>query len=95
MHLRFDYLFFRKEDAKTNCQNIEQQLTESMNQLKVTEDSRQPLFSRKKEIQGNFIKYQNKQNAYDKMIKDIEFTQSQLKREKDKSATFINQHLVC
>lgn len=88
-------IFFRKNDAKTDCTNAETQLTESMNKLKVTEDSRQPLLLRKKEIQGNFIKYENKKNAYEKMIKDIEFIKNQLKREKEKSTTFINQYMVC
>lgn len=95
MYLNSIIYFLRKEEAKANCETIEQKLTECMKQLKVTEDSRQPFFSRKKEIQGHFMKFQNRQSAYDKMRKDLEFTQSEFKREKEKSTTYINQYLVC
>ncbi|VVC40914.1 Hypothetical protein CINCED_3A020659 [Cinara cedri] len=82
-------LTMKKEELIVECNHFEQQLTESMNHLQVIEDSRQPFFTRKKEIQGSFMKYQNKKNAFDKMTKDVEFTRSELKREEEKSTKYV------
>lgn len=87
--------FLRKEEAKVNCEHLEQEKTKFIDQLRITEESRQPFIARKKEIQGSFIKFQNKQKAYDKMVKDIEFNQSELKTEKEKTAKLLNQNSVC
>lgn len=42
-----------------------------------------------------FMKFQNRENAFNKMTKDVEFTKSELKREEERSSTFSNQQLVC
>lgn len=75
-------LNIRKEEARVNCEHFEQQQIEFNNQLRIAEDSRQPFFAKKKEIQGNVLKFQNRQQAFDKMIKDIEFKKSELNTEK-------------
>jgi len=66
-----------------------------MNQLRIAEDSRQPFFARKKEIQGSLMKFQNRQQAYDKIVKDMEFKQSELKTEKERSIKLLSQNSVC
>lgn len=88
-------MFFRKEEARVNCEHFEQQQIEFNNQLRIAEDSRQPFIARKKEIQGSFLKFQNRQQAYDKMIKDIEFKKSELKTEKRRLIKLSDQNSVC
>lgn len=51
--------------------------------------------TKKKEMKGNFIKFQNIQNALDKMVKDLEFARSELKSEEEKSVKYIVEILVC
>lgn len=85
-------LTIKKEEARVNCEHFEQKQTEVFNQLKIAEDSRQPFLARKKEIQGNFIKFQNRQQAYDKMVKDVEFKKSELKIEKERSTKLLSQN---
>ncbi|XP_026817249.1 structural maintenance of chromosomes protein 5 [Rhopalosiphum maidis] len=85
-------LTIKKEEARINCEHFEQQQIELNNQLRMAEDSRQPFIARKKEIQGSFIKFQNRQQAYDKMIKDKEFKQSELKTEKERLTKLLNQN---
>ncbi|KAL4131729.1 hypothetical protein QTP88_009002 [Uroleucon formosanum] len=85
-------LAIKKEEARVNCEHFVQQQTEFVNQLRIVEDSRQPFFERKKEIQGSFIKFQNRQQAYDKMVKDMEFKQSELKIEKERSTKLLTQN---
>jgi len=87
--------FFRKKEAKENCEHFEQQQTEFINQLRVIEDSRQPFFEKKKEIQGSIMKFQNRQQAYNKIAKDMEFKQSELKAEKERSTKLLSQNSVC
>lgn len=91
----FVFCFLRKKEASAECENFERQQSEFLNRIKVTEDSRQSLFARKKEIQGTFMKFQNRQNAYDKMIKDIGFARSELAKEMEKTTKFYNQYEVC
>lgn len=102
MHIYFNQLIcfkflvnFRKEEARVNCEHFEHQQTELINQLRNAEDSRQPFFARKKEIQGSIMKFQNRQQAHDKMVKDIEFKQSELKTEKERTAKLLSQNSVC
>ncbi|XP_016657266.1 structural maintenance of chromosomes protein 5 [Acyrthosiphon pisum] len=82
----------KKEEARVNCENLAQQQTEFINQLRTAEDSRQPFFDRKKDIQGSFMKFQNRQKAYEKMVKDMEFKQSELKTEKERSTKLLSQN---
>ncbi|XP_022172006.1 structural maintenance of chromosomes protein 5 isoform X2 [Myzus persicae] len=82
----------KKQEARINCEHFEQQQTEIINQLRTAEDSRQPFFARKKEIQGSFMKFQNRQLAYDKVVKDLEFKQSELKTEKERSTKLLSQN---
>lgn len=89
------FFFFRKYEVRAECEQLELQQTEIKNQLKSKENSRLPFFERKKEIQGHFIKFQNRQNAQDKMVKDVEFIKSQLEKEKEKSTNYLDQNLVC
>lgn len=84
----------RKQEEKQECDNAEKQLNEIVNLLKITEDSRQPLFIKKKEIQRSIVKFQTRQKALDKMAKDIEYTQNELKREHDKSTKYESQNSV-
>lgn len=77
------------------CKHFEQQLTEFMNELQVIEDSRQLHLSRKKEIHSRIMKYTNRKNAFDSMLKDVEFTRSELKREEEKSTKCLVQKSVC
>ncbi|XP_050058944.1 structural maintenance of chromosomes protein 5 [Aphis gossypii] len=85
-------LNIRKEEARVNCEHFEQQQIEFNNQLRIAEDSRQPFIARKKEIQGSFLKFQNRQKALDKMIKDIEFKKSELKTEKERLIKLSDQN---
>lgn len=64
------------------------------NRLKNTEDSRQPYFERKKAINGSIMKFHDKQRAFDKIVKDIQFIRSSLKKEEGKSTEFLNQNSV-
>lgn len=89
------FFFFRKEELIVQCKILEQQLTESKNSLKVIEDNRQPFLTRLKEIKGNFIKLQNKQDAFNKLVKDIESTQSELKKEEENSTSCSKKITVC
>jgi len=41
------------------------------------------------------MKFQNRQQAYDKMVKDMEFKQSELKTEKERSTKLLSQNSVC
>lgn len=83
------------EEANAECENFEQQQSEFLKQMKVIEDNRQAFITRKKVIQGCFMKFQNKQNAYNKMVKDIDFTRSELVKEKEKTTNFSSQYMVC
>lgn len=65
-----------------------------MNQLKITEDSRQPYFEKKKEIQRCLMKYQNRQNTFINISKDLESAQYQLKKEEENSTKFLSQYKV-
>ncbi|XP_025193514.1 structural maintenance of chromosomes protein 5 [Melanaphis sacchari] len=86
-------LTVKKEEVRVNCEHFEKQQIELNNQLRITEDSRQPFIARKKEIQGNFMKFQNRQQAYDKIIKDVEFKKCELKTEKEMLIKLSSQNL--
>jgi hypothetical protein len=64
------------------------------NLLKNTEDSRQPYFEKKKEINGNIMKFQDQQRAFDRIVKDIQFIRSSLKNEEGRSTEFLNRNSV-
>lgn len=42
-----------------------------------------------------FMKFHYREQAFNKMTKDVEFTKSELKREEERSSTFSSQQLVC
>lgn len=90
-----NYILFRKKEIIAECEHYEKELIDLNNCLKITEDSRQPYFERKKEINRGILKFQDKQRAFDKMVKDIQFTRSELKNAEERSAAFLNQNLVC
>lgn len=79
---------------KKECERYEQQQHEFSNRLKITEDSRQPFFEQKKSIQRSLMKYQNRQNAFNNISKDLESQQYQLKKEEEKSTKFSSQYMV-
>lgn len=87
--------FLRKNEAKGQCDDIEDRQFELINHIKVLDNSRQPYFTKKTEIHGKIIKFNNKKNAFDKMEKDIQFAQSELKREEERSNVLLKNHSVC
>lgn len=87
-------ILFRKEEIKEECERYEKEQTELNNRLRNIEDSRQPYFERKKEINNGLIKFQDKQRAFDKMVKDVQFRRSELKKEQERSTAFSNQNSV-
>ncbi|XP_050443520.1 structural maintenance of chromosomes protein 5 [Adelges cooleyi] len=84
----------RKEEAKQECDYVEKEQVEVINKLKATEDSREPIYIKKKDIQRSVIKFQDRQKALDKMAKDLECTQNELKREEEKSTKFDAQNML-
>lgn len=41
-----------------------------------------------------FMKFQNREKAFNKLTKDVEFTKSELKREEERTSKFPDQQLV-
>lgn len=74
---------------------FEKEETEFSDQLRSIEVSRQSFFKEKKALQDIFARFQDRQQVFSQLEKDIEFRRNELKKEKNRTTQFSSQNSVC